>query len=121
MTFQNSVDPSVLDQLLEDTGGDGEFVAEIIDEYLINARSLLDALEHSLAREDASGARDAAHTLKGTSASLGAMPLSSFAAHVEALCKEATPDEATAVSQEMNELFARTEQALVSEKSRFQQ
>jgi HPt (histidine-containing phosphotransfer) domain-containing protein len=119
MTFPNAVDPATLDQMLEETGGDAEFVVEIIDDYLANARTLLASLAASLMAGDAGATRISAHTLKGTSASLGAFPLSALAAEIEAVSKEGTTVDAAAVLPKLEESFATVEQALAREQARF--
>ncbi len=80
------LDPSALDQILEDTGGDPEFIIELIRDYRDNTRALLVELVDACASDDPARARRAAHTIKGTSASMGALALSALAADAEAQC-----------------------------------
>jgi len=74
-----SIDPSALDRILDMAGGDRSFVVEIIDEYLNDSAALLATLR------EASGddLRRAAHTLKSTSASIGAGRLAELCARIE--------------------------------------
>jgi HPt (histidine-containing phosphotransfer) domain-containing protein len=74
-----SIDPSALDRMVDMAGGDRSFVVEIIDEYLNDSAALLASLR------EASGAdvRRAAHTLKSTSASVGAGRLAELCARIE--------------------------------------
>jgi HPt (histidine-containing phosphotransfer) domain-containing protein len=81
------LDPSALDQILEDTGGDPEFIIELIRDYLDNTRTMLVDLADACASGDPARARRAAHTIKGTSASVGAQALSALAADSEADCE----------------------------------
>ena len=73
------LDPSAMDRLVEMSGGDREFVAELIDEYLADSServtSLRDATGEELIR--------AAHTLKSTSATLGAGRLAAICSDLE--------------------------------------
>lgn len=81
------LDRSALDQILEDTGGDPEFIIELIRDYLDNTRTVLVDLAEACASDDPARARRAAHTIKGTSASMGAQALSALAAEAEAQCQ----------------------------------
>jgi HPt (histidine-containing phosphotransfer) domain-containing protein len=73
------IDPTALDRMLDMAGGDRSFVVEIIDEYLNDSATLLATLR------EASGddLRRAAHTLKSTSASVGAGRLAELCARIE--------------------------------------
>jgi HPt (histidine-containing phosphotransfer) domain-containing protein len=73
------IDPSALDQMLDMAGGDRSFVAEIIDEYLTDSAALLATLRETSGDD----LRRAAHTLKSTSASVGAGRLAELCAHIE--------------------------------------
>lgn len=88
MTEQAVLDPSALDQIIEDTGGDTEFILEIIDEFLGNTRELIEGIESACVAGDAAAARMAAHSIKGTSASFGARALSALALDIESRCRD---------------------------------
>lgn len=77
------LDRARLDQMAEDLGGP-EVVAEVISIFLEEAPRHLDALEGALAEGDADALRSAAHTLKSSSAQLGAMRVSELARKLEA-------------------------------------
>ena len=79
-----AIDDVILDQLLETVGGDAIFLAELITSYLADSPPLLEEMERSAARGDAVSLRRAAHTLKSTSASLGAVRLSAICRGIEA-------------------------------------
>jgi HPt (histidine-containing phosphotransfer) domain-containing protein len=79
-----AIDDAILDQLLETVGGDTTFLAELITSYLADSPPLLEEMERSTAAGDAASLRRAAHTLKSTSASLGAMRLSAICRDIEA-------------------------------------
>ena len=78
-----ALDQSALDQLLETIGGDREFLAELIDTYLGDSPRLFGELRDGLAAGDATTVRRAAHTLKSTSASLGANRLAATCRDIE--------------------------------------
>lgn len=71
-----ALDSATVESLLESTGGDREFVAELFETYLAEATGLMDGIIAAQAAQDFAALRAAAHTLKSTSASLGALTLS---------------------------------------------
>ncbi len=88
------IEQSVLDELLASVGGDAAFLVELIDTYLADAPSQLAQLRAALAAGDADQFRRAAHTLKSSSASLGAQPLSATAKELEMMGKAGALDPA---------------------------
>jgi len=84
MEPNGALDRRVLDELRASVGGDQEFVAELVDDFLADAPALLEALRSAAASDDASTAGRAAHTLKGTSRTFGAHELASMCQEAEA-------------------------------------
>jgi HPt (histidine-containing phosphotransfer) domain-containing protein len=78
-----AVDRRVLAALSQATGDDPAFLAELIDTYLADAPDLLVAMRDALAAREAAELRRAAHTLKSTSAMLGARRLADLCRHLE--------------------------------------
>ena len=66
------VDPAALDRLLEMTGGDPEFLRELITTYLEDGAAQLVAMGEAAAAGDAEALVRPAHSLKSNSASMGA-------------------------------------------------
>jgi HPt (histidine-containing phosphotransfer) domain-containing protein len=95
----SGVDTGTLDDLRDSVGGDREFLAELIDEFLDDAPRQLGSLRACAASGDAAGARRAAHTLKGNSRTFGAAELAS-------LCQEA---EAAAGAGDLDAVLARVD------------
>ena len=77
------LDEAVLAELLATTGDDPAFVRELIDTYLAEAPTQLDAVATAVDGADAAALVRPAHTLKSTSATLGAMRLSAVARRLE--------------------------------------
>ena len=77
--MSTTIDPSALDSVLEMAGGDRSFVVEVIDDYLDDSTALLATLREASGDE----LRRAAHSLKSTSASVGAARLSELCAEIE--------------------------------------
>lgn len=69
------LDQATIESLMDSVGGDAEFIAELIDTYVVDAPEQVDALKASLAASDIQGLVRPAHTLKSASASLGALGL----------------------------------------------
>jgi HPt (histidine-containing phosphotransfer) domain-containing protein len=80
----DALDTRVLADLGESVGGDQEFMSELIDEFLDDARTQLKSLREGAASGDAERARRAAHTLKGNCRTFGAVELASLCQETEA-------------------------------------
>jgi HPt (histidine-containing phosphotransfer) domain-containing protein len=78
------VDAATLAELLETVGGDQDFLAELVETYRADCPRLLVELRAAVAAGEASAARRAAHTLKSTSASMGALGLAAQCREIEA-------------------------------------
>ncbi|MBL8262786.1 MAG: Hpt domain-containing protein [Xanthomonadaceae bacterium] len=103
------LDPSVLDELRSILGGE---VDRLIEVFLDDTPTIIAALETAAVGPDMDGLRNAAHTLKSSSANLGAMSLSNAAKRVELGARMGTLERpAVAVAMIANE-FARARQAL---------
>ena len=82
------IDAATFDDLLETVGGDSAFLAELVDTYLADSPGLFRELRDAVEDGDAATARRAAHTLKSTSASFGALELSGICRAMEASAAE---------------------------------
>lgn len=79
----SAIDRATLDELLDAVGGDWTFVAELVDAFRTDAPAQVAAMRAGLDAADAAGLAAAAHTLKSSSASLGATRLSARCAELE--------------------------------------
>lgn len=120
MDHQAVIDRAALDRMLEDTGGDPEFVAEIIGDYLDNGTEVIGTLREALDQEDAAGARTAAHSLKGNSATFGAAKLSQIAADMEEHCRAGRIADAARLLPDIDAAFAEVQLELSAEQRRLQ-
>ncbi len=73
-----AIDSVAFAGLEEIADGDAEFMVELLTQYLGDAEGLVGALSPALAAGDAEALRRAAHTLKSSSANVGAMILSNL-------------------------------------------
>jgi HPt (histidine-containing phosphotransfer) domain-containing protein len=77
------LDDAVLAELRESTGGDDDFVRELVEAYVAEAAGYLEAMSGAVATGDVSAIVRPAHTLKSSSATLGAMRLSAISRGIE--------------------------------------
>ena len=85
MTFDDSpiLDDAVLAELRESTGGDDDFVRELVEAYVSEATGYLAAMTAAAGAADAAAIVRPAHTLKSSSATLGAMRLAAISRDIE--------------------------------------
>jgi HPt (histidine-containing phosphotransfer) domain-containing protein len=112
VTDASAIDPSALDALSETTGGDPEFMAELIDVFLADAVDLLAAMDDASAAGDAAELRRAAHSLKSNSATFGATALTALSRSLEDLGRAAELDAVGSLLAEARAEFARVERSL---------
>jgi HPt (histidine-containing phosphotransfer) domain-containing protein len=77
------VDERILAELMATTGDDIGFVRELVETYLADTPAQVDAISAAVEADDAAGLVRPAHTLKSSSATVGAMRLSSVARDLE--------------------------------------
>ena len=77
------LDHEVLDEVLESTGNDIDFVKELVDTYLADAPAQLEDMAAAIEADNAASLVRPAHTLKSSSATVGAMRLSAVARELE--------------------------------------
>jgi HPt (histidine-containing phosphotransfer) domain-containing protein len=78
------IDRATFDATLQAVGGDPSFLAELVDAFASDGPAQIQAMRDGLAGGDAFTVTRAAHSLKSTSASLGASALADAAGSVEA-------------------------------------
>jgi two-component system sensor histidine kinase/response regulator len=109
-----SVDPTALDRLLEMTGGDPEFVDELVQTFLDDAVVQLEAMRSSAAADAIADLLLPAHSLKSNSANMGAARLSEFCRSLEADARAGAVDGAVNRVAEAAEEFDRVRTELVA-------
>lgn len=77
------LDRAALDELAEMTGGDAEFLGELIDTFYADGSDLLAAIGAAAAGGDAAALRRAAHTLKSNARTFGAFALGEICQTIE--------------------------------------
>jgi HPt (histidine-containing phosphotransfer) domain-containing protein len=118
MTDGAAIDRAAIEEMLETTGGDPEFVVEIIDDFLADVEVRLAELAAAAQAGEPDTAKRAAHTIKGSSRSFGATRLSTLAAELEQLGLRSEFDAVTTRLPELREEIDRAASALRAEQSR---
>jgi len=77
------LDQSVVDELRDSVGGDEEFIADLVSTYVSEGSGHFAAMQAAADEGDAAAIVRPAHTLKSSSAALGAMRLSAIARDIE--------------------------------------
>ena len=81
---ESAIDQATLDHLLDITGGDLEFLDELVDTYLADGETQVAALQAAVVADDTEGLVRPAHTLKSSSANVGALSLADACRALEA-------------------------------------
>ena len=79
-----TLDPGAMTRLLDITGGDQGFVDELIDTFIEDATTQIDALRAAASASDAEAIVRPAHSLKSNAANVGATELGELAQGLEA-------------------------------------
>lgn len=114
---------SVLDldvlEALRELGGpeDPSLLDELIDLFLDDAPKQIEGVESALAGRDIEGVERAAHTLKSSSANLGALGLSELCFDLERLGREGTLEGAQGIFERLRTAFADVKTALLAQHS----
>ncbi len=108
-----TLDGSAFDHLLEITGNDLEFVDELIDTYLADASLQLEAMRAAASSGDAAGLVRPAHSLKSSSANVGAMALSDICRTLEAAARRGAVPDASERVADCDQAFADVRAALL--------
>ena len=101
--------------LTEMTGGDVEFEAELMQEFLSSAPNLMASVEAAVGSGDLKELEMAAHTLKGSCRSLGAMLLSNPCEKLEEMARLGSCGNASPVVAELQEHYKRTHDYILHE------
>lgn len=88
-----AIDREAFARLSDITGDDPAFLAELVETYLEDGAAQVAALREAVASGDPAAVVRPAHTLKSSSASIGALPLAEHCRQLEADARQgAVPD-----------------------------
>jgi HPt (histidine-containing phosphotransfer) domain-containing protein len=88
------IDLGVVEELRDSVGGDEAFIKELVSTYLAESPGYLEAIAAAAAADDATALVRPAHTLKSSSAAIGAMRLSAVSKQLEFAAREGRVDQA---------------------------
>ncbi|MBM3883864.1 MAG: response regulator, partial [Verrucomicrobia bacterium] len=95
--------------------GESDSLAELIELYLRDAQAQCDQMERGLAEGKAQVVQAAAHSLKGSSSNLGALPLAGCCAELEQRAKAGRLTDCPAILDKVRAEFARVTSDLQAE------
>jgi CheY-like chemotaxis protein/HPt (histidine-containing phosphotransfer) domain-containing protein len=113
-----ALDASALDVLRElEASGNPDLLRRLIDLYLHDAPELMKKIRKGLDAGDTKSIGEAAHTLKSTSANLGARELASVCAALQDVSRSGSCEQAAPLVAQIEPLYARVASALAHEKN----
>ena len=112
MTQADALDSASIDALLDLAGGDLDFVDEIADTYIADAPTQVGAISAAADAGDNAALVAPAHTLKSSSASVGATRLSELARELEAAARTGPVPDAAGRHQAIRDELDRVVEAL---------
>lgn len=89
------IDQDTFDRLVEMTGGELDFVDELVDTYIEDGRSQVASLRAALERGDSEAVVRSAHSLKSSSLNVGALALGDRCRMLEEAARGGPVDDAT--------------------------
>ncbi|NEQ40976.1 MAG: response regulator [Okeania sp. SIO3I5] len=110
--LEAAIDIAVLQELKEIAGDDSEMVVEIIDCYVKDTPTLLDDISQAIEKDQAELLQKSAHTMKSSSASVGAIKLSEFCKELEYIGRGGTTKGADVILSQVKAEYERVENAL---------
>jgi HPt (histidine-containing phosphotransfer) domain-containing protein len=106
------LDPAQIEFLLSLDDGQGEVLAEIVNEYFSASDELRAEILRLLGEGDCDSLERSAHTLKGASANVGATALADACAELEMRAREARLDDAAGLVERIDAESERVRVAL---------
>jgi HPt (histidine-containing phosphotransfer) domain-containing protein len=111
--IQHSIDPMILESILEMVGGGqpGE-TNDFINSYLADAAVLLDTIQQAFNQQNGKELVQSAHTLKSTSAQVGAVRLAELCRQIEEMAKEDAFESIDGLSEQVKDEYERVKIAM---------
>ena len=113
------IDPAVFANLVEMTGGEMDFVDELVDTFLEDGATQVAALQAMVAAGDLSdGLVRPAHSLKSNSLNVGGMGLGALCRDLEEAARSSRVADATGQVDAISTAFADVRRELLAERAR---
>ena len=97
--------------------GDPAFVAELLETFTGDAKTMLDELDRAISDGDVETARRTAHTLKSNAATFGAVSLSDACRQLEALARTGDLEGAPELAELVRSQYERASVELIAMKA----
>ena len=110
MNPQFIIDLPTFEALKESMGAD--FMPELVQAYFDETPQLLSKLQEALARQDCDAFRQAAHSIKSTSNSFGALEFGALAKELEMMGREGNLEDAAGKVKDLVEGYAMVKRTL---------
>ena len=112
------IDPAVFANLVEMTGGEMDFVDELVDTFLEDADRQIAAMRGAVADGDVETLTRAAHSMKSGSLNVGALELGGLCRELEETGRSGSVPDAPARITAIDDAFAAARAALLEERGR---
>ena len=113
-----TIDPRAWDSIRSlQRPGQPDMLGKVIDKYLSSSRELLDAMREAIPQRDAATLHRTAHSLKSSSATLGALRLAALCKEAEAMGRTNMLDDMPALWERIQSEYAVVQEALMGELS----
>ncbi|RQH32868.1 PAS domain-containing hybrid sensor histidine kinase/response regulator [Okeania hirsuta] len=113
--LEGVVDLAVLQELKKMAGGNSELLVEVIDCYLEDSPKLLDEMSQAIKQQQAKLLQRSAHSMKSSSASVGANNLPELCKELEYIAREGTTEGADKIFSQLQAEYQRVDTVLRSE------
>ncbi|MFL5726196.1 MAG: Hpt domain-containing protein [Chloroflexota bacterium] len=112
------IDEAAFANLLEMTGGDREFVDELVDTYLAEGETLVDELRAAAAANDTESMVRPAHSMKSSSVNVGAIELGALCRALEEDARTGAVADPVGRAKAVEASFAEAKAALLEKRAR---
>ncbi|NEO28476.1 MAG: response regulator [Kamptonema sp. SIO4C4] len=114
------LDTATFDELKMMAGEDAPvLILDLIDSYLEDSPTFLQGIETAIAQEDAAQLKYMAHTLKSSSASLGALTLTDLCLKLEKMGRQETTEGAADILEQVKQEYQRVQAAMDQERQKY--
>ncbi|MEA5618091.1 response regulator [Cronbergia sp. UHCC 0137] len=114
--FADAIDSQIFESLRDMAGADaGEFIPQLINTYLQETAKLLVTITLAVAQQDSIAIAQAAHKLKSSSASVGAIGLSNLSKNIESIIRLGDITNCTPILEQLNLEYEKVKIALKME------
>jgi HPt (histidine-containing phosphotransfer) domain-containing protein len=112
-----AIDPATLNGLLEMTGGDQDFVDELVDTYIEDGQDQVAGLREAVTSGDDNELVRPAHSLKSSSLNIGALQLGALCRQLEEDSRRGSVADAEARVAAVARAFDEAREALLAERA----